>query len=478
MALRTYAFGAAALSAARMFQLGASFVAVPILTRILPPTEFGVVALALAVTAFMLYLGDAGLAKSLVRTDVKDRQVWSSVFWATLVLTGGMSILLLLIAWPTALFYNEPRLTMIMVALSALPFVQGAMAVPTADLTKREKFVTLAVSEFASAIAGVGTALVMAFAGYGAWALVMQNVVLWVVKGVILVGASSFRPQFVFSFDRLNDHMTFARDTLGFAITSFFSRQTDTLVVGKLLGTAALGIYSIAFRLMSLPAYLVGGAVQSALFPKFVHLKDDLPRLRQVVLTSTTAQAAFVFPGMAAVAVSAHACFDLLLSPRWSEAAVIFMLMAPAGALQTVTNLNGVLLQAIGRTGTRLRLTVEYAIIWIIAAPILSMFSLYAVALGFSVFYLLYLPRLLHLYLDPIRCSLLDYAKSLAGPTALSIALIVLHLALKAAFHLESLHEVALAAMELMAAYGLYVGLGWRRLKHDINELRVIFAQS
>lgn len=478
MALRTYAFGAAALSAARIFQLAASFAAVPVLTRMLPPSEFGVVALALAVTSFMLYLGDAGLAKSLVRTDAKDQNTWSSVYWATLLFTGLLSLILLVLAWPTAWFFNEPRLVAMMAALAVLPLAQGAMAAPTAELTKNEKFVTLAASELISAIVGVVIALVMAFKGFGAWALVMQNVALWVVKGAILVGASKFKPRFVLTFDRMDEHLIFARDTLLFAITSFFSRQTDSLVVGKLLGTAALGLYSIAFRIMSLPAYLVGGAVQSALFPKFVHLRDDLPRLRQVVLTSTTAQAAFVFPGMAATAIASHAFFDLLLSPRWGSAAIIFALMAPGGAIQTVTNMNGVLLQAIGRTGARLRLTIEYALIWVIAAPLLSLISLQAVALGFSVLCLAYTPRLLSIYLTPIGCTMREYAKALMWPTLLSLAIVVIHLIFVSLFHPGAIQEVTLAGAELLAAYAVYIAFTWRRLKQDIADMRVIFAQS
>lgn len=478
MALRTYAFGAAALSAARIFQLAASFAAVPVLTRLLPPSEFGLVALALAVTSFMLYMGDAGLAKSLVRTDVKDTEIWSSVFWATLLFTGALSLILLALAWPTAIFFGETRLVAMLVVLASLPLFQGVMAAPTAELTKRERFMTLAASEFISGIAGVAIALILAFKGFGAWALVMQQVAIWGVKGAVIVGASKFRPRAVFAFDRLGEHMIFARDTMGFAITSYLGRQTDTLVVGKLLGTAALGVYSIAFRIMSLPAHLVGGAIQSALFPKFVQLKDDLPRLRQVVLTSTTVQAAFVFPGMAVIAAASHAFFTLLLSPRWEAAAIIFALMAPGGALQTVTNLNGVLLQAVGRTGARLRLTVEYAIIWVIAAIPLSMISLPAVAAGFSLLSLLYLPRLLHLYLTPIGCTWREYARALAGPTALSIAIFFAHIALVRILHPAPLAEVALAVLELMAAYGAYALLQWKQLKRDFQEMRTIFAQS
>lgn len=478
MALRTYAFGAAALSASRMFQLAASFAAVPVLTRLLPPSEFGIVALALAVTSFMLFLGDAGLAKSLVRTSVDDRATWSSVYWVSVLFSCILSLILLALAWPAAVFFQEPRLMAMMAALALLPVAQGAQTAPTAELTKHEKFLTLAISEFVSAIVGVAVALVMAFKGFGAWALVGQNLALWVVKGAIIIAGSKFRPRLTLRFDLLGEHFVFARDTLGFAVTSFFSRQSDQLAIGKLLGTASLGLYGIAFRLMSLPAYLVGGAVQSALFPKFVQLRDDLPRLKHVVLASTTAQAAFVFPGMAAVAVASKACFILLLSPRWESAAIIFALMAPGGALQTVTSMNGVLLQAIGRTGARLRLTIEYAILWLVAAPLLCLVNLETVAFGFSALCLLYTPRLLQLYLTPIGCTVREYAAALLWPTLVSLAIVVVHLGLVELLHPHAVEEVALAGLELLVAYGAYVGVNWRQLKQDLADMTVIFAQS
>lgn len=476
MALRRYAFGAAALSASRVIQLAMSFVAVPFLARILPPSEFGLVALALALVAFMLYMGDAGLARSLVRTDAKDTLVWSSVFWATIAFTGALSLVLVALSFPAAHFFEQPRLLPIMIALSCLPLLQGVLAAPTADLTKREKFITLAASEFLSAIAGVVIAVWMAFEGFGAWALVAQNIALWGVKALVIIATSTFRPRFAFSFDRLNEHLIFARDTLGFAITSFIGRQTDQLVIGKLIGTAALGLYSIAFRIMSLPAHIVGGSIQSALFPKFVHLRHDLPRLKQLVLMSTAAQAALVFPGMAALAASSQAFFTLLLSERWSEGAIIFALMAPAGALQTVTNMNGGLLQAIGRTGARLRLTVEYAILWVIAAPLLSLISLEAVAFGFSALFLLYLPRLLHLYLAPIGCGVGDYLKALAAPTGLALALYGVHVAAVSTLHPTPWEEALLAVVELTAAYLAYVLIGWRRLRAGLSEMRSLFS--
>lgn len=478
MALRKYAFGAAALSAARVFQLAASFAAVPVLTRILPPSDFGLVALALALVAITLYMADAGLSKSLVRTDTKETGIWSSAFWATLGFTGLMSLLILALAWPSAAFFNEPRLAPMMAALAVLPLIQGAQSIPNAELLQREKFITLAAAEFVSAIAGVVVAIWMALEGFGAWALVAQQLALWGVKALILVASTRFRPRLTFSMHGLRDHLIFARDTLGFAITSFIGRQADVLTIGKLLGAASLGIYSIAFRVMALPAHIVGGAIQSAIFPKFVQLAGDHAKLRQVVMMSTTAQAALVFPAMAGVAAASHAFFTLLLSDEWAEAALIFILLAPAGAIQTVTTLNGPLLQSIGRTGARLRLTVEFAVLWVIEAPLLALHSLEAVALGYSVLTLLYLPRQLALYLTPIGATILDYMKALAAPVALSAGVVVAHEILVPILTMSRWEEVLFAFAEVLAAYVVFIVLGWRRLREGVSQMRGIFAQQ
>jgi PST family polysaccharide transporter len=478
MALRTYAYGAAVLSAARIFQLAASFATVPVLTRLLSPSEFGVVALAMAQVAITLFMADAGLSKSLVRTDTKDVGVWSSVFWATIIFTGAMSLILLALAWPSAAFFGEPRLGPIMAALAALPLIAGALSIPSAELQKREKFFTMAAAEFSSAIAGAVIAIWMAFEGFGAWSLVAQNVVLWTVKAIILITATSFRPQFTFTFDRLREHLIFARDTLGFAITFFISRNFDSLVVGKVLGTAALGLYAMAFRIMALPMNILSGSIQAAIYPKFVQLREDHGKLLQIVLMITTAQAAFIFPGMAAVAVASHSVFTLLLSERWSEAALIFALFAPAGAIQAVTMLNGPLLQSIGRTGARFRLTAEFAVLWMIGAPLLALHSLEAVALGYSVLTIAYLPRQLALYLRPIGGTTMQYMTALAGPTLLSIALVIVHASITRVVHVSALEEILLAFLELMVAYGAFVWLNWTRLREGLNIMKGVFAGS
>jgi PST family polysaccharide transporter len=229
---------------------------------------------------------------------------------------------------------------------------------------------------------------------------------------------------------------------------------------------------------MMLPVYIVGGSLQSAFYPRMAKLRQDFPALRQVVLAATMAQAAFVFPPMAAVAASSEAFFKILFSDRWLSAGPLFTFLAAAGAIQTITALNASLLQAIGRTRARLRLTVEFAILWAISAFILGHFGVEAVALGCSVVTLLYLPRLLQLYVKPIGCTIVDFFRALLAPIIVAIVIFAAHRGITMQFEMDSWPEVGLAAIETVIGYGLLLWFGRRTLIERLETVRQIVAKE
>ena len=476
MALKRIAFGVATLSAARVVQLASSFVAIPFLARMLTPVDFGLAALALSMVMFFTMIGDAGLGRSLVRVDANDTEAWSSAFWASVLLMTALSGLFFLISWPAAAFFNEPRLVPIRMVLSLAPLLMGLAEIPAASLLQKEKFQWLAGAEFAAAIAGIVVALIIAFQGGGAWALVWQHLTQRIVKGVVVQLASRLYPRLVLNVGKLKEHMRFMLDTAAWSMTMFVNRQADTLVVGKFLGAATLGLYNVAVRIMQLPVSILGGSLHSAVYPRFVQLREDNKALRELVLFTTMAQAVFVFPPIAAVAAASHAFFTLLLSERWQASGEIFTLLAGAGAIQTIVAINGSLLQAIGRTGARLRLTVEYAILWTISALATAPFGIHAVALGCTVTTLLYLPRLLHLYLRPIECSPLDFLRVLAAPTLAAIALFVGHRLLMNTIEVGLWTEIAIVILETIVAYAALVLFQRREIMGQLRSVRALLS--
>lgn len=478
MALRRIAFGAAALSAARVFQLGASFLTVPFLARLLEPSEFGLVAIAMAMVALTLAVSDAGLSRSLIRSDNLESDAWSTAHWLIIAGTALLSLLLALFSWPAALFFETPALLPILLALSIIPLMQGFLELPIAALIKRENFMPLAIADFASALGGAAAAIGFALAGFGAWALVAQNIVNVLIRAPVILFAAHWKPRWVFNLSALGEHVRFARDTMGYAIMQAISRQVDPFVIGKALGTAPLGLYSVAFRIMNLPAGVIATPVQTALYPRLAVLQDKPAELRALVLAATLGQAALVFPAMAAAAAASTAVFEILLSHRWSAAGFVFSALAVAGMVQVVTNFNSSLLQAIGRTGTRLRLTFEFTILWAIAALIAAQFGLIAVAATFSIVSVLYLPRSLTILLARLQCSMLEYFKVLAAPSLAALGIIACHALLMNFVTLNNWQELAAVTVETLAAYALLLIFGRRDLEQRLNEVRTLMANS
>ncbi|MBX9745841.1 MAG: oligosaccharide flippase family protein [Hyphomonadaceae bacterium] len=468
MALKRLAFGAAALSAARIFQLGASFLTVPFLARLLDPSDFGLVALAMAVVSISLAASDAGLSRSLIRTSELDSDAWSSAYWLILAATGAVSLALAALAWPASIFFETPALLPVMIALAIIPLMTGLLELPLAALIKREDLLPIASADFVAAAAGAAAAIGFALAGFGAWALVAQNLVNVAIRAPIILIAARYKPRFVFSLNALGEHLRFARDTFGYSVMQAIGKQIDPFVIGKALGTAQLGLYSVAFRIMNLPASVVATPVQTALYPRLSQLRDKPDELRALVIAATMAQAALVFPAVGAAAAASGAFFETLLSERWAAAGAIFSALAIAGMVQTISNFNSSLLQALGRTGERLRLTTEFTVLWAITAILTAQFGIIVLAAAFSALNLLYLPRSLGVLLKRMQCAPLDYAKALLWPVAAAAGIVVVHLMLTRVVldHPDNWQQLGLITIETLVAYALLLFFG----RHTINE--------
>ena len=476
MALKRLAISAVALSAARATQTLLTFLALPLLARLLEPQEFGLVALALSFVLFTIAFSDAGMGQSLVRTPPEQTEVWSSAFWMIVMLGGGLSLLLLAIAWPAAWVFDEPRLAVLVCALAPLPLLVGMMSPAVADLQQREKFLTLAAAEVSGAVVGTTAAVWVALSGGGAWALVVQQLGMWAGKMTVLVFTTKFRPRFVMRLAGLGPHFRFGRDTAGWSLVNFFARQVDPLVIAKFMGTTALGFYSVAYRLMTLPGFLVSGPIQNTLYTRMVRLREDTPALRSLVLIASRAMASFVFPPMAVLCAASPAFIHVFLSERWAPAAIVFSILAPIGALQAVTALNGALLMATGRTDLRLRLTFEFTLIWVVVAPFMAMISLTAVAIGYAVVFMLYLPRTLQLFLRPIEASIREYVVAISAPSLVACGLVLMHLAAKTVLPLSPWLEIGLAASEILIGYGVTAWVLRGRLRDDLHTIRKLFS--
>jgi O-antigen/teichoic acid export membrane protein len=478
MALKRFSLDLASLSAARIVQTLAGFASLPIIARLLGPHEFGLVAVAMGFVVATIFMADAGMGQSLVRTPSSDTTTWSSAFWAITSFGVGLSLLLVVVAFAAPIVFGEPRLFGLILGLAVIPFLVASLAAPTAEMQQRQKFRELAGIEGVSALTALGVAIATAFHGAGAWALVLQQIAFWLTKGLLVIWRTRFRPRLVFSRHNLSDHLRFARDNTGTTILYFFARQIDPLVIGRVLGTAPTGLYAFATRIMNLPQQLVASPVQNALYVRMVELRDDKEALRDLLLIMTTCIGLLVFPGVAILAAASSAYFSVLLSHDWSEAGPVFTLLAPVAAMQTILVPANALVLATGNTAIRLRQTFELAILWVVLLPVTAQFGLPVIAAAFSLANVLYMPRALQMTLPVIDLRIRAFLIAILPATMAGIALYAGHSLIRTYVPMSELQEIALSLTELALAYAALLYTSRIALQAQIKTLRGLMLRS
>ena len=427
MAMRTLALNAVAMSSVTVFRLAAQFLVLPVLSRLLTPDDYGLVALAMPFVLFTMMFTDAGIGQSLMRTVRKDDDVWSTSFWITLALGFGLMLVIAAIAPLAAVFFNEPRLLSVILALALVVPPQAAATIPEASLRQDHRFGTIAVTEAVAIALSILTAVVSAWQGAGVWSLVAQQLVLYGCRFILTYRYSPFRPRALFRLARVREHVIFGRDVLGANFVMVATQTLDSFVVGKLLGPVMLGFYTMALLFARLPLRIIAGPLEYVIYAHLAKIGQAPPLLRRVFLMLTRVISILVLPAMGLVAAAQEPAFRLLLSEKWYASGMLFMLAAPAAALQAVTAFSAAFLMAAGRTDIQLRRNIEY---FIVLAVTLALFAPHGIAwavVGYSVSVFVYFPRYTQLVLQLLDCRLMPYLGALFAPVPVTAAGILLY---------------------------------------------------
>ncbi|MFZ4542146.1 MAG: lipopolysaccharide biosynthesis protein [Rickettsiales bacterium] len=473
MSVKKILFGTALLSAVRVFRLLSQFVAIPILSRLLSPAEYGLVALAMPFAVFAMLLADAGIGMSLVRTPASERRQWSTCFWLAIVMGAVLCAIVAGIAPIAAHVFNEPELTPIIITLSIVVLLQAIHLIPVAALQQAERFKSIALVDVLSTVIGLTIAVYMAHHGYGAWALIGQQLALFVVRVVMMCWLSPFRPLLVFDWPLVREHMLFGRNVLGTSLINYFSRTFDNWVIGRSLGAGILGFYSMAFQFARLPGTIVTGPLQYVIYSQLAKLKDDSLGISNIFFVATRFIAILVLPTMGMVAVAHTPIFTILLSDKWNHAGYIFMILAPASALQAVVCIGETVIYAKGRTDIQMRASAEYTVLWVIALIGAVSFGLPAAALAYSACTILYQFRYLSVVLPLIGLRMRYYFSAYINPLLCTAAGMLAYTFIESTAARSYLTETLIAAFIALCAIITSLLTQQRLLRAEISKLNI-----
>jgi O-antigen/teichoic acid export membrane protein len=344
---RTVRGGAAKLCGqAANFFLRVAFLAV--LGRFLSPEDFGLIGMVTVVTGLSGILTNAWLSSGSVQQAAIDDRQLSTLFWIYLTFGAILCILCFAAAPALAAFYREPRLFWVTATLG-LGFLFAAAGVQHFAILQRQlRYVALAVIETISLFASVGVGIGMAIAGFGYWALVASAIVLPACNTACLWLATRWVPG-------APGLITGVRSTAGFGgmitfniLIVYIAYNLDKVLIGRFWGADALGIYGRAYQLVTIPAENINTAIGGLAFSALSRLHDDPRRLRQYFLKGYSLIMSIAFPLTIFCALYAHDITDIVLGPKWSQAAEIFRLLTPTVLVFSIINPTGWLMFSLG----------------------------------------------------------------------------------------------------------------------------------
>jgi len=387
-----------------------------VLAHLLTPGDYGLAAMAFVCGSFVLTLSDASLGKALVQRPSIDELDRSTVFWATVAIGLVLTTVGVAASGTLAHLFHQPRLQPLVAVLS-ISFFLVSLQMTQVSLFQREmmfKATTLRLITSALVSAAVGVAI--AAMGGGAWALIVQQVTLVAVSTLLLWVLSPWRPRLIFSWSRLKTLSHFGLGLMGSRLLDDVNTNADNMLIGRFLGSAALGAYSIAYNLMTLPLMRVIIPIQDTLFPAYARMQDDLSRVRSLWLRTTVIVVSVVAPVMVGVAVVAPEFVRLALGTRWTAAVPVLRILAPLAVAQTLSALAATTLTARGRTTTLFRFSVANTALVIPAFIIGLQWGIVGVAAAYACVVLPMAALLVGVAARELGSSSREVIRSLKGP--------------------------------------------------------------
>jgi len=342
----------------RFSSQGISFVFSIFLARILDISDYGIVAMIVVFMAVAQAFVDSGFSSALIRKPDLNEEDKSTAFYFNIIVGLTCYGILFIVSPLIADFYDEPllspiiRVTGLSIIFNSLCVVQRALFTIAVDF-KTQAIISLACT----VISGV-VGLVMAYNGYGVWALVAQSTISTFLNFVLLWLCSRWRPVTGFSKASFRYLFNFGSKLLASGLLDTLYNNAYPIVIGKFYNSAQLGLYSRAQSYASLPSSNITGILQRVTFPVLSLMQDDDERLALNYRRLLRVSAFVVFPLMVMLAAVAAPLIRVMITSKWDGCVGFLQILSIAMMWYPIHAINLNLLQVKGRSDLFLRLEI------------------------------------------------------------------------------------------------------------------------
>ncbi|WP_308872828.1 MOP flippase family protein [Thiothrix subterranea] len=372
-------------SVGNIFRQAFQLLTLIIMARLLSPEEFGTFAILMVFVGFFNIFAMMGTSQVVVYLDSPSQRMLSTIFYFNIGTGLFLSGVLYIASEYIESFFKISDLAtyLQLIGISFIPLTLSL--VQKALLEKALHFKKVVIIETLALGVASLAAIIAAFYEIGIYSLILMVLLNNALLAIGLWVSTQWKPSLTFHIDDLKTIWNYSANLTGFSFINYFSRNADQFLIGKFLGSSSLGIYSIAYKIMLYPLDNISRVIVRVLFPAFSEIKNDNVRFKAAYLKAISFIALITFPIMMGLLATADNFVALALGDKWSEMALILMILAPIGMIQSVVTTVGSIYTAKGTTGLMFKIGAVNAVVTVLSFIVGLPFGLEGVAISYAI---------------------------------------------------------------------------------------------
>ena len=329
-----------------------------ILARLIEPEEYG----AIAIVTVFIAIADAfainGLGNALIQKKDADHIDFSSVFYFNIGFSILLYWILFVVAIPIADFYSNPILTPVLRVMSIRIPIAAINSVQQAYVSRRMEFKKFFFATLSGTLLSAVLGIVMAYIGYGIWALVAQYMSNTVIDTLVLWIVVKWRPRREFSWKRMKELYSFGWRVLTTSLLITIYGNIQDLIIGKKFSSSDLAYSNRGRQFPSLISTNINTSISKVLFPAISEVQDDIERVKVLTRKAISVGTYILSPILIGLATVSHVFIRILLTDKWLPCVPYLQVMCLVFLLQPIQTASIQAMKALGESRLYLRLEI------------------------------------------------------------------------------------------------------------------------
>ncbi len=366
-----------------------SFALTIILARILMPEQYGLIAIVAVFVTFADTLSRTGFASSLIQKKETDKLDFDSMFWLSMAVAGVVYVILYLLAPAVGTFFNQALLCPILRVYALVLFLNALQSILNAHISKRLDFKKQFYATSVGSIIGGAVGVIMAYNGYGVWALVAQVLITPLINVIILSIQLSWYPTLSFSWQRSKNLLAFGTAVIGSNLLRNTCNEIRQFLIAKFYLPAELAIYN---RGRSFAGFFYSNLVttlSSVLFPAIANLNGDLKAAKQLTQKSIQVNCLLISLLMGLLASIAEPLILLLLTEKWIACVPYLQVACAIETISVISTINIQTITGLGRGDWLMKLELKKMpvfLVLLVGGLYINLFAVIISALLYSIY--------------------------------------------------------------------------------------------